>query len=67
MSRRSFDDLVAEAEAAPVDLSWFAGRATEERAPWGHAARPAELHDRIGRTGAFGCHSQRYLVEARKP
>ncbi|MQA32567.1 class I SAM-dependent methyltransferase [Modestobacter roseus] len=37
---RSFEDLVAEAEAAPVDgwdFSWFAGRATEERPAWGYA------------------------------
>lgn len=26
-----------------------------------------ELHDRIGRTGPFVAHSQRYLVEARRP
>ncbi|MFE0132723.1 class I SAM-dependent methyltransferase [Streptomyces sp. NPDC059037] len=36
----SFDDLVAEAEAAPTegwDFSWFEGRATEERPSWGYA------------------------------
>ncbi len=35
-----FDELVAEGAAAPVDgwdFSWFAGRATEERPPWGYA------------------------------
>ena len=35
-----FDELVAEAAAAPVegwDFSWFEGRATEERPPWGYA------------------------------
>jgi SAM-dependent methyltransferase len=35
-----FDELVAEAAAAPVegwDFSWFDGRATEERPPWGYA------------------------------
>lgn len=40
MSR--FDELVAEAVAAPVegwDFSWFDGRATEERPPWGYARR----------------------------
>ena len=38
MSR--FEELVAEGEAAPVegwDFSWFDGRASEERAPWGYA------------------------------
>ncbi|HEY3995557.1 MAG TPA: methyltransferase domain-containing protein [Mycobacterium sp.] len=37
--RRTFDDLVAEAEAAPVDgwdFSWLDGRATEERPSWGY-------------------------------
>jgi SAM-dependent methyltransferase len=36
----SFDTLVAEAEAAPVDgwgFAWLVGRATEERPPWGYA------------------------------
>ncbi|MGH9019342.1 MAG: class I SAM-dependent methyltransferase, partial [Acidimicrobiales bacterium] len=39
MHRRSFDDLVDEAEAADVDgwdFSWLDGRATEERPPWGY-------------------------------
>ncbi|GLB84208.1 hypothetical protein Mkiyose1665_15660 [Mycobacterium kiyosense] len=37
--RRSFAALVAEAESAPLDgwdFSWFDGRATEQRASWGH-------------------------------
>jgi deoxyinosine 3'endonuclease (endonuclease V) len=37
---RTFGDLVAEGAAVPVDgwdFSWFAGRATEERPPWGYA------------------------------
>lgn len=36
---RTFEDLVAEAEAAPTegwDFSWFEGRATEERPSWGY-------------------------------
>jgi SAM-dependent methyltransferase len=36
----SFDQLVAEGTAVPVegwDFSWFKGRATEERPPWGYA------------------------------
>jgi SAM-dependent methyltransferase len=35
-----FDELVAEGAAVPVegwDFSWFDGRATEERPPWGYA------------------------------
>jgi SAM-dependent methyltransferase len=37
--RRAFEDLIAEAEAAPMegwDFSWLDGRATEERPPWGY-------------------------------
>lgn len=36
---RSFEELVAEAESAPLDgwdFSWFDGRATEERPSWGY-------------------------------
>ncbi|MFJ9432648.1 class I SAM-dependent methyltransferase [Streptomyces sp. NPDC101490] len=36
---RSFEDLVAEADSAPVegwDFSWLAGRATEQRPSWGY-------------------------------
>jgi SAM-dependent methyltransferase len=36
----SFEDLVAEGAAVPVegwDFSWFDGRASEERPPWGYA------------------------------
>jgi SAM-dependent methyltransferase len=36
----SFEDLIAEGESVPVegwDFSWFNGRATEERPPWGYA------------------------------
>ena len=41
----SFDDLVAEGLAAPVDgwdFSWFDGRATEQRTSWHYAERVAE-------------------------
>ncbi|WP_130915668.1 class I SAM-dependent methyltransferase [Nocardia cyriacigeorgica] len=37
--RRTFEELVAEAEAAPVagwDFSWLDGRATERRPSWGY-------------------------------
>jgi len=36
----SFEELVAEGAGVPVegwDFSWFEGRATEERPPWGYA------------------------------
>ena len=36
---RTFDDLIAEAEAADIDgwdFSWLAGRATEQRPSWGY-------------------------------
>jgi len=43
--RRSFEELVAEGAAVPLegwDFSWFDGRATEERPPWGYARLMAE-------------------------
>jgi SAM-dependent methyltransferase len=56
---RSFDELVAEAAAAPIDgwdFSWLAGRATEERPSWGYqrllagrrASAPAALDLQTG-------------------
>jgi SAM-dependent methyltransferase len=48
--RRTFDDLVAEAEAAPMegwDFSWLDGRATEERPPWGYQRLLAERLPRV--------------------
>lgn len=45
---RTFDELVAEADAAPMsgwDFSWLAGRATEERPSWGYSRL---LHERLG-------------------
>ncbi|WP_428952600.1 class I SAM-dependent methyltransferase [Streptomyces sp. cg35] len=42
---RSFDELVAEAVAAPTegwDFSWFEGRATEQRPSWGYARAMGE-------------------------
>lgn len=50
--RRSFEELLAEGAAVPVegwDFSWFAGRATEERPRWGHSRL---LADRLGRATA---------------
>ncbi|QKH33945.1 methyltransferase domain-containing protein [Achromobacter pestifer] len=42
---KSFDDLVVEAEAADVSgwgFDWLAGRASEERPPWGYASLLAQ-------------------------
>ncbi len=42
---KSFEQLVAEGAAVPLegwDFSWFDGRATEERPPWGYARRVGE-------------------------
>jgi SAM-dependent methyltransferase len=41
----SFEDLLAEGTAVPTagwDFSWFEGRATEERPPWGYAKQMGE-------------------------
>jgi len=51
-SARSFEELVAEGDAVPLDgwdFSWFAGRATEERPSWGYARLLAE---RLGQASA---------------
>jgi len=44
---RSFDELVAEAESAPIngwDFSWLEGRAFEERPSWGYSRLVAERY-----------------------
>ena len=44
MSAGTFDELLAEAEAAPIegwDFSWLDGRATEERPSWQYSAMVA--------------------------
>ncbi|MEV6207730.1 class I SAM-dependent methyltransferase [Kitasatospora sp. NPDC051914] len=49
---RTFDDLVAEAEAASVegwDFSWLDGRATEQRPSWGYQRL---LRERLAQVGA---------------
>ena len=49
---RTFDELVTEADAAPMsgwDFSWLEGRATEERPSWGYSGL---LHERIGTVDA---------------
>jgi SAM-dependent methyltransferase len=49
ISSPSFEDLLAEGEAVPVegwDFSWFEGRATEQRPTWGYSSL---LADRLGR------------------
>jgi SAM-dependent methyltransferase len=48
--RRTFEDLVAEAAAAPMegwDFSWLDGRATEERPPWGYQRLLGERLPRV--------------------
>lgn len=48
----SFEALLAEGESVPVegwDFSWFAGRATEERPPWGYQSL---LGERMARASA---------------
>ncbi len=48
----TFEELLAEGESVPVegwDFSWFDGRATEERPPWGYARAMSE---RMAKAGA---------------
>ncbi|MFD5825391.1 methyltransferase domain-containing protein [Lentzea sp. NPDC060358] len=47
----TFEELVAEGAAVPLegwDFSWFEGRATEERPPWGYASVIAERLAAVG-------------------
>jgi SAM-dependent methyltransferase len=47
----TFEELVADGAAAPVDgwdFSWFEGRATEERPPWGYARQVADRMAQVG-------------------
>ncbi len=49
---RTFEELLAEGESVRVegwDFSWFEGRATEERPPWGYSRL---LVERVGRASA---------------
>jgi SAM-dependent methyltransferase len=44
--KADLDDVIAEAEAAPIDgwdFSWLEGRATEERPVWGYSPRASTL------------------------
>ena len=46
----SFEELIAEGEAVPTegwDFSWFRGRASEERPPWGYARLVGQRAARI--------------------
>jgi SAM-dependent methyltransferase len=50
--RRAFEDLLAEGESVPLegwDVSWFQGRATEDRPSWGYSRMIAE---RMARSSA---------------
>jgi SAM-dependent methyltransferase len=50
---RSFDELVSEAEVAPIegwDFGWLEGRATEERPSWGYSRL---LADRAARASSL--------------
>lgn len=51
MRESRFSELVAEGAAVPVggwDFSWFEGRATEERTPWGYARMIGERMAGVG-------------------
>ncbi len=50
--RMSFDELIAEAKAAPIegwDFSWLHGRATEQRSTWRYTERVAARAARASR------------------
>src|SRR5436305_5982395 len=48
----TFDELIAEAEAAPIegwDFTWLEGRATEDRPSWRYSERVTERAARASR------------------
>ena len=52
----TFDELIAEGDAVPLagwDFSWFDGRATEERPPWGYALGFIRTFRRTARSSAI--------------
>lgn len=72
---RTFEELVAEGAAVPTegwDFSWFVGRATEERPPWGWRGL---LADRLGsalgsldlQTGGGEVYAEALARAARRP
>ncbi|GLZ40575.1 methyltransferase domain-containing protein [Actinokineospora sp. NBRC 105648] len=64
---RSFDDLVREAAAVSVagsDYSWLAGRASEERPPWGYVRLVARRASRVRRVLDAQTGDGRVLAEA---
>ncbi|MBB4665096.1 class I SAM-dependent methyltransferase [Conexibacter arvalis] len=51
MARRTFEQLIAEGEAAPVegwDFAWLDGRATEQRPSWGYQRLIAQRLAAVG-------------------
>jgi SAM-dependent methyltransferase len=56
--RMSFDELVAEADAAPItgwDFTWLDGRATEERPSWRYRELVARRITQVARTIDLQC------------
>ncbi|PGH45171.1 SAM-dependent methyltransferase [Micromonospora sp. WMMA1996] len=67
---RGFDELVAEADATPVEgwgFSWLAGRATEERPPWGYARLVGQRLATVGAALDIDTGGGEVLAEAPKP
>jgi len=65
-----FEELVAEGTSAPVegwDFSWFDGRATEERPPWGYARLMRERMSRASRALDVQTGGGEVLAQIRRP
>lgn len=66
----AFARLVAEGTGVPVDgwdFSWFEGRATEERPPWGYAALMGERMSRVSRALDIETGGGEVLSTVRRP
>ena len=71
----AFDELVSEGAAVPTegwDFSWFAGRATEQRPPWGYRGLLADRLAGAGssldlQTGGGEVYAEALIRAARRP
>jgi SAM-dependent methyltransferase len=66
----AFEALVAEGAAVPVegwDFSWFEGRATEERPPWGYAHRMGERMGNVATALDIGTGGGEVLATVPRP
>jgi hypothetical protein len=72
VGKPSFDELITEANAAPIigwdSVGWMAGQPKSANFNVGiFRDRLLALHEQIERDGEFAAHATRFLIEAEKP